>query len=49
VYRDSNDDFEHILLATEKENNFVSLIVNRNKKKMMGYSLIDSNGNYSLT
>lgn len=49
VYRDANEEFERILLATEKENNFVSLIVNRNKKKMMGYSLVDLNGNYSLT
>jgi hypothetical protein len=49
VYRDTNDDFEHILLATEKENNFVSLVVNINKKKIMGYSLVDSNGNYSFT
>jgi hypothetical protein len=36
-----NDDFEHILLATEKKRKYF-LIVNRNKKKMMGYSLIDS-------
>lgn len=48
VYRDSTQKFEHILLATEKENNFVALVVDRNKKKLMGYSLLDSNGEYSL-
>ena len=48
VYRDSTDEFEHILLATEKENNFVALVVDRTKKKMMGYSLLDSNREYSL-
>lgn len=49
VYRDTNEQFEHIMLATEKENNFVSLIINRDKKKMVGYSLVDAHGNYSLT
>lgn len=48
VYRDPNEEFEHILLATEKENNYVALIINRNKKKMIGYSMVDSNENYNL-
>jgi hypothetical protein len=49
VYRDANEQFEHILLATENENNYVSLIVNRNKKKIIGYSVVDSHGHYVLT
>ncbi|WP_428230718.1 hypothetical protein [Flavobacterium sp.] len=41
VYRNSTEDFEHILLATEKENHFVKVVVDRNKKKAMGYLLLD--------
>ncbi|MBF4492418.1 hypothetical protein IRZ83_06435 [Flavobacterium sp. JLP] len=41
VYRNSTDDFEHILLATEKENHFVKIVVDRNKKKPMGYLFLD--------
>lgn len=37
VYRNSTEDFEHILLATEKENQFVKLVVDKNKKKVLGY------------
>lgn len=41
VYRNSTDDFEHILLATEKENHFVKVVVDTNKKKAMGYLLLE--------
>lgn len=41
VYRNSTQDFEHILLATEKENHFVKVVVDRNKKKAMGYLFLD--------
>lgn len=41
VYRNSTEDFEHILLATEKENHFVKIVVDRNKKKAMGYFFLD--------
>lgn len=41
VYRNSTDDFEHILLATEKENHFLDIVVDRNKKKAMGYLFLD--------
>ncbi|MBZ4035805.1 hypothetical protein K6T82_13580 [Flavobacterium sp. 17A] len=37
VYRNSTDDFEHILLATEQENHFVKVVVDKNKKKVLGY------------
>ena len=41
VYRNSTEDFEHILLTTEKENHFVKVVVDRNKKKAMGYLFLD--------
>ncbi|PXY39297.1 hypothetical protein DMB65_18775 [Flavobacterium cheongpyeongense] len=41
VYRNANENFEHILLTTEKENHFVKVVVDRNKKKPMGYLLLD--------
>jgi serine/threonine-protein kinase RIO1 len=41
VYRNSTEDFEHVLLATEKENHFVKVVVDRNKKKPMGYLFLD--------
>jgi hypothetical protein len=47
VYRNSTEDFEHILLSTEKENHFVVIVANRNKKKTIGYFLYDFNGLYA--
>ncbi|MDQ6469970.1 hypothetical protein RB619_04880 [Flavobacterium sp. LHD-80] len=41
VYRNSTNDFEHVLLVTEKENHFVEIVVDRNKKKAMGYLLLN--------
>ena len=37
VYRDSTEEYEHILLSTEKENNFVVIVADKKKKKIMGY------------
>jgi len=37
VYRNSTEDFEHILLATETENQYVKVVVDKNKKKVLGY------------
>ena len=48
VYRNSTWKFEHILLSTEKENNFVVIIVNRTKKKIIGYFLLDQKEKYDL-
>lgn len=47
VYRNSTENFEHILLSTEKENHFVVIVANRNKKKTIGYFLHDLNGLYA--
>lgn len=47
VYRNSTEDFEHILLSTEKENHFVVIVANRNKKKTIGYFFHDLNGLYA--
>ncbi|MDR7369777.1 hypothetical protein [Flavobacterium aquidurense] len=41
VYRNSTENFEHILLATEKENHFVKIVVDRNKKKPMGFLFLE--------
>lgn len=41
VYRNLTEDREHILLATEKENHFVKVIVDKNKKKALGYFILD--------
>ncbi|WP_343696181.1 hypothetical protein [Flavobacterium sp.] len=48
IYRDSSEKFEHILLSTEDENNFVTIIVNKKRKKTIGYSFLDSNERYDL-
>ena len=48
IYRDSSDKFEHILLSTEDKNNFVTIIVNKKRKKTIGYSFLDSNERYDL-
>jgi len=37
VYRNSAEDREYILLATEKENQFVEVVVDKSKKKVLGY------------
>lgn len=47
IYRNSTEDFEHILLSTEKENHFVVIVANRNKRKTIGYFLYDLNGLYA--
>ncbi|WP_026727290.1 hypothetical protein [Flavobacterium denitrificans] len=47
VYRNSTEDFEHILLSTEKENHFVVIVADRNKKKTIGYFIHDLNGLYA--
>ncbi|WP_235832289.1 hypothetical protein [Flavobacterium zhairuonense] len=48
IYRDSTNKFEHILLSTEDKNNFVTIIVNKKRKKTIGYSILDSNKRYDL-
>jgi hypothetical protein len=48
IYRNSTGEFEHILLATEKENNFIAIVLDRSKKKIMGYFPLDLNGKYDL-
>ncbi|MTH17837.1 hypothetical protein [Flavobacterium sp. LC2016-01] len=41
VYRNSANNFEHVLLVTEQENHFVEIVVDRNKKKAMGYLFLN--------
>ncbi|GIQ58906.1 hypothetical protein Flavo103_20420 [Flavobacterium collinsii] len=47
IYRNSTEDFEHILLSTEEENHFVVIVANKNKKKTIGYFFYDLNGLYA--
>ncbi|SFC56414.1 hypothetical protein [Flavobacterium phragmitis] len=49
IYRDPSEKFEHILLSTEDKNNFVSIIVNKKRRKTIGYSFLDSNEQYDLS
>ena len=48
VYRNSTGKYEHILLRTEKENHFVVIVVNRLKKKAIGYFVPDTKDVYGL-
>jgi len=48
IYRDSSEKFEHILLSTEDKNNFVTIIVNKKRRKTIGYSFLDANEKYVL-
>jgi serine/threonine-protein kinase RIO1 len=48
VYRSSTGEFEHIFLSSAKENRFVVIIIDRNKKKVMGYYFLDLKGEYNL-
>ncbi|CAA9202524.1 hypothetical protein ACHRVW_01775 [Flavobacterium collinsii] len=47
IYRNSTEDFEHILLSTEEENHFVVIVANKSKKKTIGYFFYDLNGLYA--
>jgi hypothetical protein len=48
VFRDSNDEFEHILLNTEQENHYIVIVVDLNKKKAKGYYNLNLQSEYSL-
>ncbi|MFV5694198.1 hypothetical protein ACM55G_02010 [Flavobacterium sp. LB3P122] len=48
VYRNLTEDFEHILLTTEKENNFVVIVVDKKKNKTIGYFLLNQDREYNL-
>ncbi|WP_426483410.1 hypothetical protein [Flavobacterium sp. 2] len=41
VYRNSTNNLEHVLLVTEQENRFVEIVVDRKKKKAMGYLFLN--------
>ncbi len=46
AYRDTINKFEHILLTTEKENNFIVIVVDLTKKKAKGYYKLDLKNEY---
>ena len=47
AYRDANNEFEHILLNTEKENNYIVIVVNLTKKKAKGYYKLELKNEYN--
>ena len=48
VYRDTTETFEHILLATENENQFIVIIVYVPNKKVKGFFSLNLNNNKEL-
>lgn len=48
VFRDSKNKFEHILLNTDQENQFIAIVVDLTKKKAKGYYPVKSTTEYSL-
>lgn len=47
AYRDINNEYEHILLNTEKENNYIVIVVDLTKKKAKGYYKLDLKNEYN--
>ena len=46
VYRNDLKTFDHILLPTEKQNVFLTIVVDLEKKKIFGYKILDLNKEY---
>lgn len=49
VYEDSNGRFHHVLLATDRHNIFVAIIVDLSILAIVGHHLLDMNRLYGLT
>lgn len=47
AYRDINNEYEHILLNTEKENNYIVIVVDLTKKKAKGFYRLDLKNEYN--
>jgi|AVFP01.1.fsa_nt_gi hypothetical protein len=46
VYRNDLKTFDHILLPTEKQNVFLTIVVDLEKKEIFGYKILDLNMEY---
>jgi hypothetical protein len=49
VYRNRPATYDHVLLSTPVENNFVIIIIDLKKEEIRGHYLLDLNAEYSLT
>ncbi len=47
VYRNFEENFEHILLTTEKNNHYLVVLVNLNKNKIKGYFPLEMTNEYN--
>lgn len=47
IYKDINDNFEHILLNSENKNNYIVVVVNFYKNKIIGYFSLELKNEYS--
>ncbi len=47
VYRNFEENFEHILLTTEKDNHYLVVLVNLNKNKIKGYFPLELTNEYN--
>ena len=47
VYRNFEENFEHILLTTEKDNHYLVILVNLNKNKIKGYFPLELTNEYN--
>ena len=47
VYRNFEENFEHILLTTEKDNHYLVVLVNLNKNKIKGYFPLEMTNEYT--
>jgi len=48
VYRNDVKTFDHILLPTEKQNVFLTIVVDLTKKKIFGHKILDLNNEYGI-
>ena len=48
VYRNDLKTFDHILLPTEKQNVFLTIVVDLEKKEVFGHKFLDLNKEYGI-
>lgn len=48
VYRNDLKTFDHILLPTEKQNVFLTIVVDLEKKRIFGHKILDLNKEYGI-
>ena len=48
VYRNDLNTFDHILLPTEKQNVFLTIVVDLKKKRIFGHKILNLNKEYGI-